>query len=1131
MLWVPGWYVMKNNRTLGALWLTLSLFAIGSDVLAADCAPPVATLVSLDGQVEALRMGTTRWQAVPVNAGFCPGDQVRVGGYGHAAVRLANNALIRLGEGTTITFERTADEPLWLRMVNGLMHFVSRSRSQLRVTTPFVNAAVEGTEFALTADAGASTVWVIEGEVRAENGQGRLVLGAGESAIAQAGQAPVRHLAVTPSDAVQWALHYPALIDMELVRQWRSDASGEQRNVAKFIEEGQLGAALRTLESMDPVDSNDGDARGLQAALLISVGRADLAASMLNEAGDVDSYAQALRSIVAVTRNDATALELAEAAVRADPRSPMAQQALSYAMQSVGRIDGARNAAAVAVELVPHDAAAWARLAELELAVGHVQVAAGAAQRSLELGSHIPRAHVISGFVYLIQMRTDVAAAAFSHAIALDQSDPLPWLGLALAKIRRGDDVGGRTAMEVARSLDPGHSLTRSYLAKVYNDQGDDQAADTELRLAALLDRNDPTPHLYGALIHQAANRPNEALTDLRESIVRNDNRQVFRSGLLLDRDLAARSVSLAGVYDDLGFDNLAALGAARATAQDPANSSGHRLLAAAYAARNRHEVARVSEQFQAQMLQPLAFAPLQPSQQFSDLKFAFGNGAGQPSFNEYTALLEKDGARIDSFFAAGDDDRFVDEVVVSAVFDRVAWSVGQFHHESSGFRPNNDVQEDIITGFFQVAVTPTLSMQLEHRRLETEQGDLVLDFDPNLFSLADRRDVKQQSTRYGVTLSPDERTSVLLSVIRNDRDSGLNMANPFAPIIAERETEKGLQIEAQGIYRGDRFNAVFGGGDYDIDSNRVLNLDFTPVFGLPCLPFLLCEERFDFQRRHRRAYGYANAELSADIVATVGLSYDDYEQESLDIEVFNHKLGLTVAVTDWASLRLASFAGVKQALVVDQTLEPTAVAGFNQLFDDITGSATRRHGVGIDIDAGRGWYGGFEVSRREIERPSFLVSGGARITDQTENLYRGYVYWADESNWSVSLSGEFEGFKSEDDGSLNSPLQVDTFALPLAVKRFGPGGFFASLTATYVDQSVGRRPDSLFPSGDDEFVVVDAALGYRFKKRRGFVSIEAKNLFDKSFSYQDSNFRSSRIRTPKYVPDSSVLVKLGLRF
>ena len=50
-------------------------------------------------------------------------------------------------------------------------------------------------------------------------------------------------------------------------------------------------------------------------------------------------------------------------------------------------------------------------------------------------------------------------------------------------------------------------------------------------------------------------------------------------------------------------------------------------------------------------------------------------------------------------------------------------------------------------------------------------------------------------------------------------------------------------------------------------------------------------------------------------------------------------KVGFRWNLTDRIQLRGAAFQTVKRALSVDQTIEPTEVAGFNQLFDDINGT------------------------------------------------------------------------------------------------------------------------------------------------------------------------------------------------
>jgi tetratricopeptide (TPR) repeat protein len=158
------------------------------------------------------------------------------------------------------------------------------------------------------------------------------------------------------------------------------------------------------------------------------------------------------------------------------------------------------------------------------------------------------------GFSYLTQIKIRDAKNAFEKAIELDQAAPLPRLGLGLAKIRHGDLKAGREEIEIAASLDPDNSLIRSYLGKAFYEEKRDKLAKNQFAMAKELDPNDPTPWFYDAIRKQSINRPVEALYDLQKSIELNDNRAVYRSKLMLDSDFAARSSSLARIYNNLGF-------------------------------------------------------------------------------------------------------------------------------------------------------------------------------------------------------------------------------------------------------------------------------------------------------------------------------------------------------------------------------------------------------------------------------------------------------------------------------------------------------------------------------------------------------------------------------------------------
>ena len=112
-------------------------------------------------------------------------------------------------------------------------------------------------------------------------------------------------------------------------------------------------------------------------------------------------------------------------------------------------------------------------------------------------------------------------------------------------------------------------------------------------------------------------------------------------------------------------------------------------------------------------------------------------------------------------------------------------------------------------------------------------------------------------------------------------------------------------------------------------------------------------------------------------------------------------------------------------------------------------------------------------------------------------------------------------------------PVEVETFSVPLTARVFLPFGAFASLGVTYVNQDVERSPLSILPDGSDDFIVVDASVGYRFPNRRGVASFEVRNLFDTGFNFQDDSFREFRDEPAigPYIPEREFVARITLNF
>jgi hypothetical protein len=701
-----------------------------------------------------------------------------------------------------------------------------------------------------------------------------------------------------------------------------------------------------------------------------------------------------------------------------------------------------------------------------------------------------------------------------------------------LAKIRESDLEEGRREIEIATSLDPAASLTRSYLGKAYYEEKRDELAGTQYDLAKALDPRDPTPWFYDAIRKQTENRPVDALQDLEKSIELNDNRAVYRSGLLLDEDRATRGTSLARIYDDLGFDQPALVEASKSLSIDPANHSAHRFLSDTYARLPRHEIARVSELLQAQLLQPINVNPVQPRLSVTDLNIIAGAGPAEAAFNEFTPLFERNRPQFVVSGIAGNNDTFGDEAVLSGLADRFSYSLGQFHYQTDGFRKNNDLEHDIYNVFGQYAVTPNLNVQAEYRRRETKHGDLRLDFDPDVFFPSDRRELDEDTIRLGGRFSPSRQSDVIVSLVHNERRENLLFFFDGGSTATD-DTDKSNQGEAQYLFQSRGFNITAGAGAYKADVVFRSVDDLTPSLGIPCPPGETCTSRTEFVRRQYTGYGYANIFFPSSVTWTLGIARDTYKRGSLDLRELNPKIGAQWSPTENVRLRFATFETLKRGLSVNQTIEPTQVAGFNQLFDDANGTRTKNYGVGLDSRLLDRLYAGIEAMRRDLKFP-IVFSTGTRFEDQRENLYRGYLYLVPDPHWAFTLEYQFDKFERE--LGVASPFdprpqEVRTTTVPLVLHYFNPVGLFADFGPTYVRQEVDGLAGLGLDAGEDSFVVLDAAIGYRLPNRRGIISLEGRNLLDKKFLFEDDNFRQSEVRTSRFIPARIVLIRATFSF
>jgi tetratricopeptide (TPR) repeat protein len=1107
---------------------------------AEPCDPGVARIVSLQGRVEVQRGEAGAWTAATLDERLCIGDTVRVGAYARAALALANESVLNVDQLTTM---RLAGEPAagrsLLDLLIGAVHFFSHRPRALEIDTPIASAGTEGTEFLMRVQPDRTEVLTFEGRVRLRTPKGELLLASGEAAVATAGAAPRPEIIARPRDAVAWTLYYPPILAPLADR--RAPPSelpqGLQTAILRVAANDYAGA----IAALDAVPEAARDARyyTYRAGVLLNVGRTDEAAQAVDRALALDPKAAdalAQRAVIAVVQNRRQeALADAKHAVELNPDSAPARIALSYAQQASFDLEAARATLREAAKRTPDDPLVQARLAEIELSFGYLDRAQAAAERAVALAPDLERTQMVLGFAALT--RIDIAAArkAFERAIELDSAEPLARLGLGLAKIRAGHLEAGRREIEIAVALDPNSSLLRSYLGKAYFEERRDPQDGQQYEIAKKLDPNDPTPWFYDAIRLQSINRPVEALHNIEKSIELNDNRAPYRSRLLLDEDLAVRQTSLARIYNDLGFEQVALNEATKSLNVDPANYSAHRFLSDTYAGVPRLEIARASELLQSQLLQPININPVQPSLPLTDFNIAAGAGPSQATFNEFTPVFASNGGQLNATGVVGNHDTYGGEGVVSMIYGRTSLSVGGSGLTTDGFRDNNNDQTALADVYAQTAVTPKLNLQAEYRYRDTNQGDLALNFDPDQFSPNASRDVKQQTARLGLRYSPSPSSDLLVSLLYTDRKEDLSDVNLPSPDIFDqtdiKTDDKGYQAEGQYLYRSANFNTTVGGGTYYVDAHQTSSETVT-ASGI-VFPFPGTEDNFD--RKQTNVYIYNNINIPKNITWTLGSGFDTYKDESIDFNRVTPKFGVQLDLTDRIRLRGAVLQTVKRALVVQQTLEPTQVAGFNQFFDDFNGTTADLYGVGMDFRVSQDLYSGVEASYRNLNLKTKIFEGEKATktvnTNQDEQVYRLYADWTLANNWALNSEVRFAQFDSEETLDQNIPRHVKTLTVPVTLRYFSPAGWFAEGGPTFVYQEVDRRDASTLGDGDDSFVPVNVAIGYRFPKRYGIVSLEVRNLLDQGLKFQDDNFRTSEIREPIFSPERTILGRLTVSF
>ena len=852
------------------------------------------------------------------------------------------------------------------------------------------------------------------------------------------------------------------------------------------------------------------------------------------------------------------------------PNDPDGFTSLAFPLEDRGKFDEAIAAYRQALRLQPQLVGAMINIAGILEKQTKFEDARAQYEQALQIADNNALAHAGMGRTLAALNQLEAAAKEFDRALALDAALGSAWLGRGLALLRLRERDEALHALETAAALDPRRAEHRAYLGKGFAERGEAELARKEYRLARDLDSADPTAWLYSALLEWEENRPNRAVSDLEQSVALNDNRQVFRSRLGLDRDLAVRRADLAAVYRDAGLFEVSRRSASRAVVDDYANFAGHLFLANSYQEVEdpgrfdlRYETTRVSELLLANLLAPPSGANLsQRVSQQEHLQMFDGRPFGANSYTEYRS--GGDWRQEASFFGS---------------LDGFAYALDTAFVWENGTGGNTERERSDVSLQLKQQVGERDDVYLQLAFMGAEAGDVARHHDPAEAKPdfhVEEEQVPNLHLGWHRAWTPDSHTLLLFSRLTDrlelhdgqpevlflrQRDGGT--ASVSTPPFFDLRYESRFTLysaEVQQLWQWEDHEVIAGvsGQAGTIEPEAWLD---RPA-GVP-----VTAQAFDDPLRRVTAYFYDHWRLTEWLRLVAGVSYDrlthPLNSESAPLtegdvtrDLVAPKAGLVV--TPWKDgLVRGSYTRSLGGVYFDNSvrLEPTQVAGFNQAFRSllpesvaglVPGTEFETFGVGVDQKLGPVHFGveaewlqstgdrlvGALTNSLPLPVPD-SASGTRQELDFREGSVAAYAvvligdglslgarYRLSEATYEERFPGIPTGAAGRErlESDVRAVLRQATLS---AGYLHASGAFFRWETQWFAQENDGYVPAL---AGDD-FWQHDVWVGYRWPRRRAEIRAGVLNLTDTDYRLNPLN------AWPALPRERTAVVSLRLNF
>jgi tetratricopeptide (TPR) repeat protein len=1036
-------------------------------------------IVNLRGDVEVMRAQTMVWERASVGQGLSRGDAIRTGSDGRASLLMADETLLQLNHGSHLVMEEVAATAGWLRLrkvmpaawfsVRSVYRVVVgeiwlRNKNQnpaVDIVTEAVSMGIRGTELNVTVASDETvTLTVLEGAVRAWNEQGALDVGAREQAVARPGVAPQKRLLLTPEDAVQWTLYIPSFISAQEI------PAGEDRSLLQ---------------------------RGLSRLMDGEVDRAERIFTEVTARSPESSQGWGFLALTHLIRGErAKALEAARRAVETAPQSSTAWLIRGYAHQAAFDLDRAMEATRQAVALDDRNVLALTNLARLLFGADRLGEARDVIRKAQQLAPEDAEVPNVHGFILLALRRNEDSIAVFQRAIRLDPSMGEPHLGLGLAHMRQGDVAAAMEAITTAVLLEPRRSLFLSYWAKMLYQLERFQPALDLLQTAGELDSQDPTPWLYRAIILRDLNRPVEAIESMNRAMALNDNRAVYRSRFLLDRDLAVKSVDLSILYGDLGLSAWAKNKALASIKQDYMNYAGHLFLAGALFGLEGRGQAGGGENQLAQLLQP-------------------ANLNAFNTFNEYTSFFEKPSVNGTLTGAFGNFDTYHGDATVYGAIPQVnlAFAGSASYSDTDGWRKDNFERFSDFIGKVKWDPTTSDGFMFLASHPNSKSGNTGFEADrlqdPFIWS---KVRTTQVQAGYHHHFGPNADLLFLYTHIKNKgslQGHQVQRVPPFTSELFDLVDFRTPFEQAQLQYMHKFGNHQLIGGTVQNWGENGAESDvqgFLRIFGFT-FPVFHDHEGHDLKSRFQSYYIQDIWRVTPWLTFEAAVYYDRMNRAegtsglAWVVDDVNPRLGLVLTPTRSDTIRLAAF---RYLLSHAFRFDPMDVAGVTIFRNALEGSVTEE----ADLVWEHEWSTGFFSTNlfyleREVSEKFSTPTGTPMVT--SVGRARGVEVALNQILWrGLGLNAGYRYLDLDDEKAPEARRRDHQFTLGL--NYIHPCGLFGGIAQIY------RHEDMKHPSREDDNIwLTDAQVGYIFPGRRGTATLTVRNIFDKRFNWVNDLF------------------------